>query len=88
MQNKHITQPWKKGADRLGLLRPAEGHGDEFSEFSFCLIHPRQGAGEARNPETPKSTKSKSPNKNPALSSQNLEMGSPARQKTFYQQLI
>lgn len=49
---RHKESSEKKPGD-LRTLGPGEQHGGALSVLSFCLMHPRRGAGEASNREVP-----------------------------------
>lgn len=59
-------------------LGPEEGHGAEFSGFSFCLRYPTPGAEEVGHPETP--TANKNCQQKPTLVAKGPEKGSLAWQ--------
>lgn len=50
--NIRTSKGSEKNLDWLGTLEPKKHHDSELPGVSFCLIYPRQGAGEANNSET------------------------------------
>lgn len=56
--------------NQLGTLRPEEQHGDEFHEFSFCLMYPRLSAEQASNPQMSQVAREENFNRKPVLYSQ------------------